>query len=122
VLATYAKDFYAGKPALTLNTFGLGKAIYIATMSGQNFYNDLVLWLRQMTNLHPLLKVPEHVEVSMRQHDGDKVFFLLNHQASPIHIQFYKQMHDFLTATNIGGGYDLPPHGVLVLDEHGAAK
>ncbi|MFM2295214.1 MAG: hypothetical protein RLZZ350_1627 [Verrucomicrobiota bacterium] len=122
VLATYAKDFYAGKPALTLNTFGLGKAIYIATMSGQNFYNDLVLWLRQMTNLHPLLKVPDHVEVSMRQHDSDKIFFLLNHQASPIHIQFYKQMHDFLTATNIGGGYDIPPHGVLVLDEHGAAK
>ena len=122
VLATYAKDFYAGKPALTLNTFGLGKAIYIATMSGQNFYNDLVLWLRQMTNLHPLLKVPDHVEVSMRQRDSDKVFFLLNHQATPIHIQFYKQMHDFLTATSIGGGYDLPPHGVLVLDEHGAPK
>ena len=31
VLATYAKDFYAGRPALTMNTFGLGKAIYIGT-------------------------------------------------------------------------------------------
>ena len=32
MLATYAKDFYAGRPAMTMNTFGLGKAIYIGTM------------------------------------------------------------------------------------------
>jgi len=67
VLAVYAKDFYAGKPALTMNTFGLGKAIYVGTQSQQHFYNDLVTWWRQMTGLHPLLKVPESVEVSMRQ-------------------------------------------------------
>ncbi len=122
VLATYTKDFYAGKPALTMNAFGLGKAIYIGTMSGPNFYGDLATWLRQMCNLHPLLKVPEHVEVSLRQKGDAKVFFLLNHQPTPIHIQFYKQMHDFLSASSIGGGYDLPPHGVLVVDEHSTAK
>ncbi len=38
ILATYSKDFYAGKPALTMNTFGLGKAIYIGTQSHQHFY------------------------------------------------------------------------------------
>src|ERR1017187_3126770 len=83
VLATYAKDFYAGRPAITMNNFGLGKAIYIGTLSHQHFYNDLVSWLRQMCNLHPLLKVPENVEVSMRQKEGMRVFFLLNHQNSP---------------------------------------
>ncbi len=117
VLATYAKDFYAGKPVLTLNEFGLGKAIYIGTMCQQPFYNDLIVWLRQMANLQPLLKVPDNVEVSLRQKDGNRVFFLLNHQNSPIHLQFYKPMHDFLTASNVTGGCDLPPHGVLVLDE-----
>ena len=118
VLAIYAKDFYAGKPAMTMNTFGLGKAIYIGTMSHQHFYTDLAVWLRQMCNLHPLLKVPDTVEVSMRQKEGTKVFFLLNHQNSPVRIQFYKPMHDFLTGSTFSGNYDLPPHGVLVLDEH----
>ena len=118
VLATYAKDFYAGHPAVTMNNFGLGKAIYIGTMSHQHFYNDLVLWLRQMCGLQPLLKVPENVEVSMRQKEGTRVFFLLNHQNSPVRIQFYKPMHDFLTGNTFSGNYDLPPHGVLVLDEH----
>jgi beta-galactosidase len=122
VLATYSKDFYAGIPAMTMNVFGLGKAIYIGTMSHQHFYNDFVGWLRQMCNLHPLLKVPENVEVSMRQKDGVRVYFLLNHQNSPVRIQFYKPMHDFLTGNTFSGNYDLPPHGVLVLDEHADIK
>lgn len=120
ILATYAKDFYAGLPAMTMHTFGLGKAIYIGTQSHQHFYNDLVLWLRQLCNLHPLLKVPENVEVSLRQSEDTRVFFLLNHQTSPLRVQFYKPMHDFLTGNTFSGNYDLQPHGVLVLDEHQA--
>jgi beta-galactosidase len=122
VLATYAKDFYAGRAAITMNPFGLGKAIYIGTQSHQHFYNDLVIWLRQLCNLVPLLKVPENVEVSMRQKDDAKVFFLLNHQTSPVRIQFYKPMHDYLTGNSFSGNYDLQPHGVLVLDEHSVHK
>ena len=122
ILAVYAKDFYAGKPAVTMNNFGLGKAIYIGTQSHQHFYHDLAGWLRQMCNLHPLLKVPENVEVSMRQKEGTRVYFLLNHQNSPVRVQFYKPMHDFLTGNTFSGNYDLPPHGVLVLDEHSDAK
>jgi beta-galactosidase len=121
ILATYAKDFYAGKPAITINTFGLGKAVYIGTQSHQHFYDDLVTWLRQSTGLHPLLKVPENIEVSMREREGSRVYFLLNHQNTPVSIQFYKPMHDFLTGSNIVGNYNLPPHGVLVIDEHSEA-
>lgn len=122
VLATYGKDFYAGKPAMTMHTYGLGKAVYIGTYSHQHFYNDLVLWLRQLCGLAPLLKVPENVEVSMRQKDDAKVFFLLNHQQSPVRVQFYKPMHDYLTGNAFSGNYDLQPHGVLVLDEHTSSK
>lgn len=118
ILATYVKDFYAGRPAITMNNYGLGRAIYVGTMSHQYFYQDLVVWLRQMCSLHPLLKVPENVEVSLRQKEGTRVFFLLNHQNSPVRIQFYKPMHDFLTGNSFSGNYELPPYGVLVLDEH----
>ena len=122
ILAVFGKDFYAGKPAITMNTFGLGKAIYVGTQSHQHFYNDLVVWLRQMTALTPLLKVPENIEVSMRQKEGTRIYFLINHQNSPIRIQFYKPMHDFLTGQNIIGNYDLPPLGILVIDDHPDAK
>ncbi|HUC84470.1 MAG TPA: beta-galactosidase [Candidatus Acidoferrales bacterium] len=122
VLATYAKDFYAGKPAITMNTFGLGKAVYIGTQSHQHFYHDLIAWLRNMGGLHPLLKVPENIEVSMREREGSRVYFLLNHQSSPVRVQFYKPMHDFLTGNNIVGNYDIAPYGVLILDEHPEVK
>jgi beta-galactosidase len=120
VLATYAKDFYAGRPAMTLHSFGLGKAIYIGTMSHQHFYYDLVVWLRQMSGLTPLLKVPDTVEVSLREKEGARIYFCLNHQNSPVRINFYKPMHDFLSGATFSGNYDLPPHGVLVLDEQSA--
>ena len=122
VLAGFTKDFYAGKPAITMNTFGLGKAIYIGTQSHSHFYLDLVTWLRQSVGLTPLLKVPENIEVAMRQKEGEKVYILLNHQNSPVRLQFYKPMHDFLTGNNITGNYDLPPYGVLVIDEHPDVK
>jgi len=117
VIATFTKDFYAGRPAMTINNYGLGRAVYLGTMCQQPFYYDLVSWLRQLCNLFPLMKVPDTVEVSMRQKDDAQIYFLLNHQDSPVRITFYKPMHDYLTGNAFTGNYDLPPHGVLVLDE-----
>jgi beta-galactosidase len=115
-LASFAKDFYAGRPALTLHTFGLGKAIYLGTLSHQPFYFDLVAWLRQLCNLEPLFRAPDNVEVSMRQkEDGTKIFFLLNHQNVPVRVQFYQPTHEHLSNTTLSGSYELPPNGVLVL-------
>ena len=121
-LATFSRDFYAGMPAITINTFGLGRAIYVGTTSQQHFYYDLIVWLRNLCLIHPLLKVPDTVEVSLRQKEDTKIFFLLNHQNTPVRITFYKPMHDFLTEQTFTGNYDLPPHGVLVLDERLAEK
>ena len=118
VMATYTKDFYAGKPAVTLNSFGLGKAIYVGTMSHQPFYDDLAGWLKQTCGLQSLLKVPEQVEVCMRQKEGTQIYFLLNHENAPVRINFHTAMHDYLTGTILAGNYELPAHGVLVLDEH----
>jgi len=120
VLSTYTKDFYAGRPAFTANAFGAGRAFYLGTQCEQPFYFDLVDWLRDQVKLTPLLKVPSGVEVSLREKDGSRVYFLLNHQPTPIRLNFYKPMHDFLTGGTVTGSYDLPPHGVLVLDEKAA--
>ena len=63
-------------------------------------------------------KFNETVEVSMRQTESARIYFLLNHQNASVRIQFYKPMHDFLTDDNLSGNYDMPPRGVLILDEH----
>jgi hypothetical protein len=68
------------------------------------------------------LKVPESVEVSAREKAGTRIYFLLNHQNTPVRITFFKPVHDFLTDRSFSGNYDLPPRGVLVLDESIALK
>jgi beta-galactosidase len=118
ILATFSREFYAGHPAMTMHTYGSGKAIYIGTVSQQAFYCDLVVWLRNLCGVVTLLKVPENIEVSLRQKGETKIFFLLNHQSTPIRINFYKPAHDFLSGRTIGGNYEIPAHGVLVLDEN----
>ena len=117
VLATYGRDFYAGSPAVTMNEFGAGKAIYVGTVSHQFFYNDLISWARTLCDITPHFKVPDSVELSIRHVDGRRFIFLLNHQAMSVRLQFAKPVHDHLTATDLSGPYDLPGHGVLVLSE-----
>lgn len=117
VLATFTKDYYSGRPAMTINQFGLGHAIYIGFISDQAFYFDLVDWLRDLCGLTPLLKVPERVEVSMRRKEDMKIYFLLNHNQTPVRLNFLKPVHDALTGTTISGSYELPPLGVLIVDE-----
>lgn len=117
VLATYGRDFYAGMPAVTMNEFGAGRAIYVGTVSHQFFYNDLIAWARTLCEIAPYFRVPDTVELSIRQKDGKRFLFILNHQAMSVRLQFFKTVHDHLTATDLNGPYDLPAHGVLVLTE-----
>lgn len=117
VLATFAKDFYAGSPALTVNQFGAGRAVYVGTVGTAHFYHDLINYLRNLCGVHPLIKVPENIEVSAREKDGTRVYFLLNHQSTAIRLNFYKPVHDFLSDRTLSGGFDLPGYGVLILDE-----
>ena len=39
-LAVYSSDFYAGRPALTVNQLGKGRAYYIASRNKEPFHSD----------------------------------------------------------------------------------
>jgi hypothetical protein len=80
------------------------------------------MWLRQLCNLFPLLKAPDTIEICMREKEGTRIYFLLNHNNTPVRLQFFKPMHDFLTGASLSGNFDLQPNSVLVLDEHPQPK
>lgn len=120
VLGTYTKDFYAGKPAITLNHFGDGRAVYVGTMCSLPFYLDLVAWLRQLCGISPLLRVPDCVEVSMRARGDHRIYFLLNHGNQSVHIQFHRPMRECITGKSISGGIDIAAKDVLIVDEQAA--
>ncbi len=87
VLGTFASDYYANKPALTVNHVGQGHAYYIATQGNDAFLDALTALLCTQANVQPVLSAPSGVEVTKRvQADGKALYFLLNHTEQAQHI------------------------------------
>lgn len=79
-LASYSSDFYAGRPALTVNAYGSGQAYYIAFRNDEDFlpdfYSNLISDLKVRRALD--IELPEGTTAQLRS-DGEKEFiFLMN--------------------------------------------
>ena len=80
VVATYASDFYAGQPALTVNDFGKGQAWHMAAYAEQGlldaFYTELAGRLSLLRSLDAVL--PEGVSAQLRTDGTTRFVFLMN--------------------------------------------
>lgn len=118
VLATYKQDFYAGRPALTVNTFGEGEAYYIASRNEQRFLNDFYEELSGRLSLKRALDtdLPEGVTVQMRS-DGEKTFlFVMNFSEEEKIVSLGESPYqDALTGESLQGDLALPKYGIRVL-------
>ena len=80
VLATYTSDFYAGRPALTVNGFGKGQAYYMAARHDESFLTDFYDALIGKLHLRRVIesRLPKGVTAQCRK-DGKREFvFLIN--------------------------------------------
>jgi len=75
VLETYAGEFYAGRPAVTANTYGKGKAVYVAARMGEDFLDPLLNELAREAEVHSVYDgvLPAGVTAQRR---GSHLFFL----------------------------------------------
>ncbi len=81
-LATYAREFYAGTPAITRSTFGRGQVWYVGTTPGEALAAKLAQTLCADAGITPLMETPHGVEAVRRvTEDGRAYLFLLNHNA-----------------------------------------
>ncbi len=79
VLATYGDDFYAGTPVVTRNSYGAGRAYYVASDPDDDFLDDFVERLLGEHDIRPPIDAPAGVEVVVRERDGGPLIFVLNH-------------------------------------------
>lgn len=87
-LGTFADDYYANQPALTVHQFGQGHAYYIATQGNDELLARLAQYLCEVAHVVPVLNAPAGVEVTKRvQADGREIYFLLNHTQLPQTVQ-----------------------------------
>jgi beta-galactosidase len=102
VAATFADQWYAGRPAITVNRFGRGQAWYIGASLGGDLWTPLVRHLLAQAAL-PAVRVSGGVEVSHRQ--GDRLYtFALNMRNEPGWIELDAPMTDLLTGEVVGSG------------------
>ncbi|WP_410513606.1 beta-galactosidase [Paenibacillus sp. BR2-3] len=116
VLAEYGSDFYKGMPALTVNSFGEGKAYYVATSPEDRFLQDFLANVCTENNIKPLVKAPAGIESVQRVKDGVSYLFLLNHTESELTAEIGSAMRtDLLTGKTVSGSAVVPGRGVLIL-------
>jgi beta-galactosidase len=80
ILATYGGDFYAGRPALTINRFGQGAVYYMATRTDEAFLKDFYHRIVDQYGVTRALPVdpPAGVSAAVRGQGEKEWVFLLN--------------------------------------------
>lgn len=118
VLAAYGSDFYAGRPALTVNDYGKGRAYYVASRNDEKFIDDFYGRLASQLDLLRALPVdlPTGVTAQLRE-DGEKKFiFVMNFNNSPAFVDLGGSAYrSLLSGEVVAGSLELGPYGVDVL-------
>ena len=118
VLATYGSDFYAGEPAVTVNSFGSGQAYYLATALDPD---ALTAFLQKLCDdkaiAPPVPNAPPGVEILPRvSPGGETLLYLLNHNARAVTVPLPEGSHtDLLTGQPLSGEAALDAYGVRIL-------
>ena len=84
-IAGYAEQWHM-KPfaAVTRNTYGKGKGWYVGMVAQEDgFYDSLIHRLLDDAGIKPVVNPPLGVEASIRQGQGRRLLFLINHTDEP---------------------------------------
>jgi len=118
VLATYGKDFYAGRPAVTENRFGEGSALYIASRNDEAFTGDVMASLAERLGLRHTVAaaLPEGVTAQMRSDGENDHVFLMNFQSHEETLDLAGETFtDMMDGGQVSGELTLPGLGVRIL-------
>lgn len=115
VLGTYESDFYAGMPAVTVHSYGNGKAYYIATRMEEE---DLIKFFTQIWSECGIKEkeLPEGVEYLTRTaEDGSTFDFYVNYNAMPVTVQLSKDGTNLLNGEAVSGKVEILPFNAVVV-------
>ncbi|MNC46356.1 Beta-galactosidase BglY [compost metagenome] len=117
-LATYRSDFYAGRPALTVNRLGSGKAYYMAARLKEPFYDDFYGSLIQDLNIERGLQteLPVGTTAHTRTDGTADYVFVQNYTSETKQVQLDGQSYtDLLRGEAVPAQITLQPYDIRVL-------
>lgn len=115
VLGTYESDFYAGMPAVTVHSYGKGKAYYIGTRMEEA---DLIQFFTPIWSECGIKEkeLPEGVEYLTRiAEDGSTFDFYVNYNAAPATVQLAKDGTNLLNGEAVSGKVEILPFNAIVV-------
>ena len=115
VMASYTSGRYPGEPAITINSFGQGKAVYVGADLEPVSLARVLSILLSTAGIKPALNLPRGVEHTVRQSGDKRWMFLLNHTPAPQAITLPGPHKDALTGASRTGEVSLAPYDVMVL-------
>ncbi len=116
-VAVYGEDFYRGRPAVTVHSFGQGRAWYVATSPDEAFLQGLARHLCEQKGISPLLHTPPDIEVGRREKEGTAYLFLLNHAGEERAVSLdRKPVRELLAGGAPSDRIVLPAYGVAILE------
>ena len=120
VVARYTQDYYAGKPAITLNRFAQGQVVYVGALGDAGLYETLADWLLDSVGVQAILTAPKGIEVTERWQGPQRLVFVLNHTDREQEVDLDGRYTDLLdSSATLKGAVTVPPRDVLVLLEKG---
>ena len=114
-LGYFTEDYYAGLPAITKHQFGKGYSYYVGTQPNQSFLNRFLATILAELNITAFLKVPEGVEVTVRENDQHQYMFLLNYNQEAVTIPLARRYFSCLTREWVSDQITLEKLNVAVL-------
>lgn len=115
-LAAYGGRFYSGAPAVTVNNYGKGEAVYFGCAGCIELIRAYMKNLMAAYNVKTF-DVPEKVYISTRTGDKDKFTFLLNMDDTEKLVNPGIFGKDMITGREITGELKLAPLEILVVEE-----
>jgi beta-galactosidase len=119
-LASYTGDFFAGRPAITRQAHGKGRAYYLGTRPDAAGLDQLLGRISHEAKIKPVLKTIPGVEATLRESTAGQFLFLLNHNDRSAKISIGRHRgRDLLTERAAKDTISLPPLGAAVIQLEG---
>ena len=109
-LYTYADQFYEGEPAVSINDYGLGHAVYIGTDLSEDTLHNLLAKLINNSSLKTEL------EIVYRENKDNKFKFVLNHSENSVDFKIRENALELLSQVTyeVGDELSIPSKDVLI--------
>ena len=104
-----------GSPAITVNSFGKGHAVYVGSYPHADNIPALLAEAFKFKAVAKQVEAPTYVESSIRHRKGERTLYLLNHSYEPQTVTLPESGKELLSGRQLSGQLTLDPLGVAVI-------